>query len=431
MFTQKVKRIRVVVLCSLLVVVLGVLTSSSKPIPLYAEAPGFDAQEQHMLTLLNQYRVANGKGQLVHDPVLQAQAETYAQTATVFAEHSSHPHEVIAYVSGSDGQEGAYNALHNCTWFCWKQSPPHNNIILNSAHTRVGIGHANRSCGSFVNPPETCGPWYWVIQFDSGSPPPPPGPPNISQVGRYIPTTYNPALNSRPTFEVTLKNNSPYEARLNEVFLRLRHPQTGVELKATLWFPSSGHAVIAPGGTRTFTGRPPVLPHRGFWHVERVEMQTASGAWLPGIDQQGRIMVHEANFALNRPVFVHSVRDGSGNSPPKVNDGSPLTRWESEWYDDQMIEIDLGQTRTIDTVMLHWESAYAKVFRVKIGSNCGSSPHQCTWTQVYSTSNGKGGDSAITFNEINGRWVKIELVQRGTPWGFSLWEFGVYNRYTG
>lgn len=266
-----------------------------------------------------------------------------------------------------------------------------------------------------------------------GQPPPPPSPPpvpNITQVGRYIPTTYNPPNNGTPRFEITLKNNSPYEAHLKEVFLRLRHTN-GTTVQVPFWSRSSNMLIIPPGGTWVFRTHSPPLPGRGLWEVHKVEMLHASDTWLQGIPQNGWLMVHEANYALNRPVFVHTVREGSGNTPQRVNDGSPLTRWESEWYDDQMIEIDLGQTRTIDTVMLHWESAYAKVFRVKVGSNCGSSPHQCTWTQVYSTSNGKGGDSAITFNEINGRWVKIELVQRGTPWGFSLWEFGVYNRYTG
>ncbi len=361
----------------------------------------------------------------------------------------------VGYRSG-DPMGGYEIAIHHDTtaggkYYTWYAHLKHNSATVAVGH-RVVKGQTIAIMGNTSSIPNLAVHLHFVLNtsgssiltgaidplpyLTGSSPPQPPSPPspppvpNITQVGRYIPTTYNPPNNGTPRFEITLKNNSPYEAHLKEVFLRLRHTN-GTTVQVPFWSRSSNMLIIPPGGTWVFRTHSPPLPGRGLWEVHKVEMLHASDTWLQGIAQNGWLMVHEANYALNRPVFVHTVREGSGNTPQRVNDGSPLTRWESEWYDNQMIEIDLGQTRTIDTVMLHWESAYAKVFRVKIGSNCGSSPHQCTWTQVYSTSNGKGGDSAITFNEINGRWVKIELVQRGTPWGFSLWEFGVYNRYTG
>jgi hypothetical protein len=338
------------------------------------------------------------------------------------------PGEIIAFVTDySPVDEAAYEALHNF----WKSSPPHNDILVGKIgnggcykFSGIAVAHALRTFSGVTK-------WLWVAELVTDgvpTPSPPPPSPTISQVGRAIPSTYNPALNSRPIFQVTLRNNSAYDAQLREVFLRLRHQTSGSVLHVDLWPSTNGTVVISPGGTRTFTGRPPALNQMNLWEVEKIEIQTSAGQWLPGIHQYGWLLVGQTNFALNRPVNVHSVREGSGNVPSRVNDGSPTTRWESAWYDDQMIEIDLGQQRTVDTVVLHWEGAYAKVFRVKLGSNCGSNPGQCTWTQVYTTSNGQGNSTAITFSNKPARWVKVELVERATPWGFSLWEFEVYNR---
>jgi len=34
----------------------------------------------------------------------------------------------------------------------------------------------------------------------------------------------------------------------------------------------------------------------------------------------------------------------------------------------------------------------------------------------------------VSFAPTDGRYVRVTGTERGTPWGYSLWEFGVYGR---
>ncbi|MFG1699682.1 cellulase family glycosylhydrolase [Nonomuraea sp. NPDC049309] len=53
-----------------------------------------------------------------------------------------------------------------------------------------------------------------------------------------------------------------------------------------------------------------------------------------------------------------------------------------------------------------------------------------TWTDVYSTTTGDGGTDDLTVSGT-GRYVRVYGTQRGTPWGYSLWELEVYGTPTG
>ena len=45
------------------------------------------------------------------------------------------------------------------------------------------------------------------------------------------------------------------------------------------------------------------------------------------------------------------------------------TRWGSQWTDDQWIQIDLGQSRSISRVVLTWEAAYGKGYDIQLSDN--------------------------------------------------------------
>ncbi|MFD0662602.1 hypothetical protein [Thermocatellispora tengchongensis] len=47
------------------------------------------------------------------------------------------------------------------------------------------------------------------------------------------------------------------------------------------------------------------------------------------------------------------------------------------------------------------------------------------WTTVHETTAGDGGFDGIDLN-ASARYVRLDLTQRGTAYGYSLWEFGVY-----
>src|ERR1041385_3961404 len=126
------------------------------------------------------------------------------------------------------------------------------------------------------------------------------------------------------------------------------------------------------------------------------------------------------NLALNCPATASSTQMSS-TLPQYVDDGNTTTRWSSaQQIDPQWIYIDLGSTKTIRRVVLNWETAYASSYQIQ------TSPDASTWTTIFSTTTGDGGIDDLTVNG-SGRYVRMYGTVRGTQFGYSLWEFGVYS----
>jgi hypothetical protein len=100
-------------------------------------------------------------------------------------------------------------------------------------------------------------------------------------------------------------------------------------------------------------------------------------------------------------------------------DGNAGTRWSSAFSDPQWLQVDLGASATITSVVLDWEAAYARSFSLRTSAN-GSS-----WTTVHSTTTGAGGRQTINVTGA-GRYVRLETTARATQWGVSLTEFQVF-----
>jgi hypothetical protein len=128
------------------------------------------------------------------------------------------------------------------------------------------------------------------------------------------------------------------------------------------------------------------------------------------------------NVAKGKPTTASSFQatgDGSPFPASNATDGNFATRWATDWSDPQWIQVDLGQATTISHIQLAWETSYAKAYQIQT-SNDGTN-----WTTIYSTTTGGGGfeDFDVTGS---GRYVRLTGTQRGTQYGYSLWEFGVY-----
>ncbi|MFJ3233871.1 discoidin domain-containing protein [Streptomyces sp. NPDC086787] len=102
-------------------------------------------------------------------------------------------------------------------------------------------------------------------------------------------------------------------------------------------------------------------------------------------------------------------------------DGTRDTRWASDWSDDQWLRIDLGSTHRVGSVTLDWERAYAKSYRVELSTDGEN------WQTVWSTASGDGGLDTARFDGAPARYVRIHGVQRGTGWGYSLYDVGVHS----
>ncbi len=127
----------------------------------------------------------------------------------------------------------------------------------------------------------------------------------------------------------------------------------------------------------------------------------------------------DPNIALGKPVTVSSVETSSFAGSNAV-DGNAASRWASqEGNDPEWIAVDLGKLYDITKITLKWEDAFAKHYSIE------TSHDNAAWTQVFEESNGNGGNDDITLS-VTGRYIRLTGTERGTPYGYSLFEFEAY-----
>lgn len=126
------------------------------------------------------------------------------------------------------------------------------------------------------------------------------------------------------------------------------------------------------------------------------------------------------NLALRRPVKVTSTERRWLGGKNAV-DGRRSTRWSSKYSNKQSIRIDLGRKKSIKRVVLNWERAYGKSFKIQTSNNGRS------WSTIYSTKSGRGGTQTLKGLKGSGRYIRMYGTKRGTRWGYSLYEFAVYS----
>ncbi|GHJ43016.1 alkaline phosphatase [Catellatospora sp. TT07R-123] len=125
-------------------------------------------------------------------------------------------------------------------------------------------------------------------------------------------------------------------------------------------------------------------------------------------------------LSRNRPVAASSS-EASAYAPEKAVDGDTATRWAStEGSDPQWIRVDLGTVTPITRVRLVWEAAYASAYRLETSADA------ATWTTLKSVTGENGGTDDHTGLTATARYLRVYGTQRGTAYGYSLWELEVY-----
>ncbi|MFJ9341860.1 discoidin domain-containing protein [Streptomyces sp. NPDC101733] len=108
-------------------------------------------------------------------------------------------------------------------------------------------------------------------------------------------------------------------------------------------------------------------------------------------------------------------------APGRAVDGSRDSRWASDWSDDQSLTVDLGSPALVKRVTLDWERAYGKAYRIELSTD------GANWQTVWSTTTADGGLDTAQFAGTTARYVRVHGTGRGTQWGYSLYEVGVYS----
>ena len=165
--------------------------------------------------------------------------------------------------------------------------------------------------------------------------------------------------------------------------------------------PVVGTATVAPtGGWETWVNV-----------TGTVTPPTGHGTAVPGVHRRRRASLFDIdsftftsaataadrrrNLALNKPATASSVESAAYPASAAV-DGPPTTRWSSAFSDPQWIQVDLGQSYSIDRVRLTWEAAYGSAYQIQ------TSPNGTTWTTVRSVTGGNGGEDDNTGADRHG-----------------------------
>ncbi|MFH1367489.1 MAG: discoidin domain-containing protein [Elusimicrobiota bacterium] len=93
------------------------------------------------------------------------------------------------------------------------------------------------------------------------------------------------------------------------------------------------------------------------------------------------------------------------------------TRWSSEFADNQWIMFDLGKRQSAAGLIVLWEDAFAKEYKILVSDN------KVNWKEVKDIKNAPGGEETVNFGKaLKFRYCKLELIKRATGWGFSIYE---------
>lgn len=176
-------------------------------------------------------------------------------------------------------------------------------------------------------------------------------------------------------------------------------------------------------GTGTFTVTAP--QQLGVW---KIYLYARDGHGNVGIETRSlRVVappVPGTNLARGAATTASTYQaDGPGAPypPQAATDGDTATRWASAWADPQWLQVDLGGRQAFDHVQLIWEAAFGKAYEIQFSDDAAN------WRTVYSTTSGDGGADDLAIS-ATARYVRMSATQRGSAYGYSLYEFGVYRR---
>ncbi|MFJ9576307.1 discoidin domain-containing protein [Streptomyces sp. NPDC101191] len=162
----------------------------------------------------------------------------------------------------------------------------------------------------------------------------------------------------------------------------------------------------------------------GVW---KVYIQAEDGHGNAGIETRSVKVVAPpvagTNIALGKPTTASSFQASYGDCPcaaANATDGNPGTRWASDWSDPQWIRVDLGSVRSFDRLQLIWDPAFARAYEVQVSDDGNA------WRTIHTTSDGNGDVDTVETG-ATARYVRLQLTARGTGWGYSLHELGVYS----
>lgn len=127
-----------------------------------------------------------------------------------------------------------------------------------------------------------------------------------------------------------------------------------------------------------------------------------------------------ANIALSSAGASATASSGTAANAIDDNEGS---RWESDFEDPQWICVDFGARKVFNKVQLLHQTAYIKSFQIQVSDD---GTNFITIKNVSETLTDFDGEKKLQNIDLGGkfaaRYLRIYGTERGTQWGYSLFE---------
>lgn len=215
--------------------------------------------------------------------------------------------------------------------------------------------------------------------------------------------------------------------------------------------PTGGAASVVASATQLANTISYVIPAMSAANVGAYTVTVNNAANMPVTSAAAQLTLAPPgnNLSLGRPATASSTQNActtSTTAPPYTGvgclgaenavDGNLSSRWGSATagapptpavtgVDPSTLQVDLGSVQAFNTVVLTWENAYAAQYQIQYTNlNPATNP---TWSTATTNSAGAGGTETLTFPTVQARYVRLYATERATQYGYSLYEFQVYN----
>lgn len=126
-----------------------------------------------------------------------------------------------------------------------------------------------------------------------------------------------------------------------------------------------------------------------------------------------------ANVALGKNTSA-STEQNDGLRAALAVDGDNTTRWSSINNEDEYFVVDLGAKVKVGQIEILWEAAYGLEYFIEFSED------SVNWVSIIHETNGQPGENVYEDVQLNARYIQLQGISRGTPYGYSIFEFRVF-----
>ncbi len=215
--------------------------------------------------------------------------------------------------------------------------------------------------------------------------------------------------------------------------------------------PAGGTAIILTSGTQLSSTISYTIPAVSSANVGAYTVTVNNAANAPSTSNAAQITLAPpgVNLALDKTATSSSTQNACNDGtttppfsgtgclgPENAVDGNLATRWGSATanapptppvpgVDPSWLQVDLGSIQAFNTVIINWENANATQYQILYTSQDPSTNPQ--WQTATINNAGVGGTETLNFPTVSGRYIRMNGTQRATQYGYSMYEFQVYN----